>query len=352
MTTKLRDSTVLGDFLRPYIVAEVNTSHSGSTEVAKEMIRQAREAGCDCVKFQSWSAETLYSKTFYDENSIAKRMFKNFALSEAELAEVAEYSKECGIGFSSTPYSREEVDFLLEKCNAAYVKVASMDLNNYQFLDYISRSGAPIVLSTGMGDLEEIRRAVETIEKAGNRNICLLHCISIYPPKTSTINLRNILGLREEFPDYPIGFSDHSIGTEMASAAVALGACLIEKHFTLDRTKFGLDNEMATEPEEMALLVRNCHNVQIAVGDTRRTVLPAEIEQRKKMRRSIVAAKDLKASTKLTPDDLDFKRPGTGLPPERISELVGKTLVRGVDGDALIAEADISKNNTVVGTGT
>ena len=343
ITIRLRDSTMLSDFHRPYIVAEINTSHFGNMETAKVMIDLAKEAGCDCVKFQSWSAETLYSKTYYDENPIAKRMLKKFSFSEAELAEVAEYSKKCEIAFSSTPYSRAEVDFLLEKCNVPYIKVASMDLNNYLFLDYIGRSGAPIILSTGMGELEEIHRAVETIEKAGTKNICLLHCVSIYPPEASTIRLRNISGLRQEFPDYPIGFSDHSIGTEMASAAVALGACMIEKHFTLDRTKIGMDNQMAIEPEEMALLVRNCHNVQIALGDTRRIVLPAEMEQRKKMRRSIVAAKDLKAGTKLTADDLDVKRPGTGLPPEKISELDGKTLLRDIEGNTLITEADISE---------
>ena len=342
-TIRLRDSTVLSDFNRPYIVAEINTSHFGSTEMAKEMIDQAKEAGCDCVKFQSWSVETLYSKTYYNENPIAKRMFKKFAFSEAELAEVAEYSKKCGIAFSSTPYSQAEVDFLLEKCNVPYIKVASMDLNNYLFLDYIARSGAPIVLSTGMGELDEIHRAVKTIEKSGNNNICLLHCVSIYPPETSTIRLRNISGLRKEFPDYPIGFSDHSIGTEMASAAVALGACMIEKHFTLDRTKIGMDNQMATEPKEMALLVRNCHNVQIALGDTRRVVLPAEMEQRNKIRRSIIAVKDLKTGTKLTADDLDVKRPGSGLPPEKINELIGKTLLRDIEEDTLITEADISE---------
>ena len=152
------------------------------------------------------------------------------------------------------------------------------------------------------------------------------------------------MGLRQEFPDYPIGFSDHSMGTEVACAAVALGACLIEKHFTLDRTRFGMDNEMATEPEEMAQLVRNCHNVQKALGEARRTVLPAEMEQRKKMRRSIVAVKDLRAGTRLKLEHLDVKRPGTGLPPERMGDLVGKTLVRGVEGDTLIREADIRED--------
>lgn len=340
-TMKLRDATVLGDFNKPYIVAEVNTSHFGNMEIAKKMIVQAKEAGCDCVKFQSWSADSLYSQTYYAENPIAKRFVNKFAFSEAQLVEVAEYSKKCGIAFSSTPYSRQEVSFLLDKCDAPFIKVASMDLNNYPYLDFIARTGAPIVLSTGMGELEEIHRAVDTIEKAGNKKICILHCISIYPPEISTIRLKNILGLRKEFPDYPIGFSDHSIGVEMATAAVALGACLIEKHFTLDRSKIGMDNQVATEPEEMATLVRNCHNVQIALGGPERILLPAEIEQRKKMRRSIIAVKHLKAGTKLTANDLDAKRPGTGLPPEKISNLIGKTLLRDIEGDTLITEADI-----------
>jgi sialic acid synthase SpsE len=338
---KLRNSTILGDYDKPYIVAEVNTSHFGNLETAKKMITKAKEAGCDCVKFQSWSAETLYSKTYYDENPIAKRFVEKFSFSDEELTEVVEYSKNSGIAFASTPYSRAEVDFLLEKCNVPYIKVASMDLNNYPFLEYIARSGAPIVLSTGMGELEEIHRAVETIDNAGNKNICLLHCVSIYPPEVSTIRLRNISGLRKEFPDYPIGFSDHSIGTEMPSAAVALGACMIEKHFTLDRTKIGMDNQMAMEPEEMALLVENCHNVQVALGDVGRVVLPAEMEQRKRIRRSIIVTKDLKAGAKLTADDLDVKRPGTGLPPDKIGVLVGKTLLRDIERDTLMTEADI-----------
>jgi N-acetylneuraminate synthase len=329
--------------MKPYIVAEVNTSHSGRIETAKEMIDRVKEVGCSCVKFQSWSKESLYSKTYYDENPIAKRIVQKFAFSEAQLMEVAKYSKEHGIAFSSTPYSPAEVDFLVEKCDAPYIKVASMDLNNYPYLEYIASRGVPIVLATGMGTMEEIRRAVATIEDAGNHNLCLLHCISIYPPKISTIHLNNILGLRKEFPNYPVGFSDHSIGTEMATAAVAMGAAMIEKHFTLDRTKIGMDNQMATEPEEMAQLVRNCQNVHIALGNTARIVLPAEMEQRKKLRRSVIATRDLPAGTILTKADLSAKRPGTGFPPEKISELVGKVLIRDVQADTLISESDFSE---------
>ena len=170
-----------------------------------------------------------------------------------------------------------------------------------------------------------------------------MHCISIYPPETSTIRLKNIVGLSEEFPDYLIGYSDHSIGSEIPSAAIALGACVIEKHFTLDKSRIGMDNQMASEPDEMAQLVKNCKSVHLALGDTERIVLPAEQEMRLKMRRSIIASKDLKAGTKISENDLDAKRPGTGMPPEKINTLIGKTLNQDIEGNALIAETDISE---------
>lgn len=338
----LGDGAVLADFEKPYFVAELNTSHNGNLDTAKNMILRAKEAGCSCVKFQSWSQDSLYSRTFYDENPIAKRIVRSFALSESELKEAAEFCKEIGISFSSTPYSRREVDFLLEEAEAAFIKVASMDLVNYPFLKYIAEKGAPVVLSTGMSDMDEIRKAVATFEDAGNTNVCLLHCTSIYPPNLSTIRLNNILGLRQEFPNYPIGYSDHSLGIEIAAASVALGAALIEKHFTLDKAKIGMDNQMAMEPEEMAQLVRACQNVQLGLGGRERVVSDDELEQRKKMRRSIVATRDLTAGTELIAEDLDAKRPGTGLPPEQISELIGKTVARDVEKDTLILETDLS----------
>lgn len=337
-----QDAKEIGDYLIPYIVAEVNTSHSGKLDKAFEMIVKAKEAGCDCVKFQSWSAESLYSKTYYDSNPIAKRIVSKFSFSDDELLEVAKFCRESNIAFASTPYSRHEVDFLIEKCNVPYIKVASMDINNYPFLEYISKTGMAIVLSTGMAHMEEVCKAVEVIKEAGNKNLCLLHCISIYPPEISTIRLNNIIGLREEFPECPIGFSDHSIGIEIPTAAVALGAAMIEKHFTLDREKIGMDNQMATEPEEMRQMVQNCHNVHLAMGDKNRIVLNEEMEQRKKMRRSIIAAKDLRAGCTISREDLDFKRPGDGYPPEKIDELIGKVLKKDVAGDTVIVESDFS----------
>lgn len=338
----LRDNTVVGDYERPYIIAEVNSSHNGSVETAKEMVKKAKEIGCSCVKFQSWSAESLYAKSYYDSNPIAKRIVQKFSLSESELLDIANYCNSIGMSFSSTPYSRQEVDFLLDECKAPFIKIASMEINNYEYLQYIAKKGAPIILSTGMAEMDEIRKAVAAIEEAGNRQIILLHCISIYPAEPETIHLNNILGLREEFPNYPIGFSDHTLGTEVAAAATALGVAVLEKHFTLDSGKMGMDNNMAIEPDEMAKLIKDCNNVYAAMGSKERVVSEAEYAQRKKMRRSVIAVRDLVAGTKLIEADFDVKRPGDGLPPEKIQTLIGRVLKNDVKADTMILETDIA----------
>lgn len=333
---KLGDGRIISEEITPYIVAEVNTSHGGDMETAKEMIRSAKEVGCDCVKFQSWSAESLYSRTYYKQNPISQRLVKKFSLASEDQKLLAEYCRELNISFSSTPYAVNEVDFLLSECGVPYIKVASMDLNNYPFLEYIARTGTAIVLATGMADLEEIKRAVDVIEKQQNHNICLLHCISIYPPEISTIRLKNIVGLKREFPDYPIGFSDHSLGTEMDTAAIALGACLIEKHLTLDKSKIGMDNQMATEPEEFAQMIQQCRNVYIALGDEKRVVGSEEIAQREKMRRSVIVTRDMKKGETIAREDLDVKRPGIGIPPGEMMDLIGRQLKDDIEQDTLL----------------
>lgn len=336
-----RDGTEVADYGRPYVVAEVNSSHNGDAGTARRMIDAATEIGCDCVKFQSWSAKSLYSATYYAENPIAKRFVDRFSLAPETLAELATYAREKGLAFSSTPYSEEEVDFLVDTCRAPYLKIASMELDNLDFLACIGAKRVPLVLSTGMGTMEEIRRAVKTLEAAGAEQMVLLHCVSIYPTQVETINLRNICGLRKAFPHYPIGFSDHTEGDAAAVAAVALGAALIEKHLTLDHTKVGMDNGMATEPDAFAALVEKCRMVQCGMGSEQRTVYPAEMEQRKKMRRSVTFARDLPAGHVLTHADLSAKRPGTGVAPDRMGMLVGKTLVRAVQADTLLCQEDI-----------
>ncbi len=339
---QLRDSRLIGDGHSPYVIAEVNTSHFGNLDIAKEMIDKAKEADCDCVKFQSWSPESINSKSFYQENPLAARIYKKFSLDNVELKQMSDYCNEVGIGFSSTPYSKNEVDFLVNDCNVPFVKIASMELNHYDYIEYIANTGVPIVLSTGMGTMEEIRRAVEVVKSTGNKNLCVLHCVSVYPPEMHTIRLQNILGLKEAFPEYVIGFSDHSIGSEVPVAAVALGAAAIEKHMTLDKNKMGMDNQMAAEPEELSEMVRQCRNVFNALGGKERQLHESELEQRTKMRRSIVFAADLKKGAKITREDLTVKRPGTGLAPEFIVDLVGKELSRDVEMESLAQESDFN----------
>jgi len=333
----LKNGRIVGDYLSPYFIAELNTSHFGDMGIARSMIDKAKECGCDCVKFQSWSDETLYSRGHYKENPIAKRIIKKFSFGSEQLRELARYSAEVGLEFSSTPYSNEEAHFLANECNAPFIKIASMELNNTPYLSYLGSLGVPLILSTGMGTMPEIIRAVKTIESTSNTQIIILHCVSIYPVEPTAIRLQNILGLRSEFPSHPIGYSDHSIGMEIPVAAIALGACLIEKHFTLDSSKIGMDNQMAAEPDAMAKMIGACKRAHSSLGGTERILLEAEKNQIPKMRRSIVAKRNLPAGHVLTAEDLDAKRPGTGIEPCEIHSLIGKKITVDLEADEIIS---------------
>jgi sialic acid synthase SpsE len=338
-----RNGREIGDYLKPYIVAELNTSHFGDIDIARDMILQAKAAGCDCVKFQSWSAETLYCENYYKNNAIAKRIVKKFALDKAALQALSCYAAEIGIDFSSTPYSTEEARFLVEECNVPFVKIASMELDNLPYLIELGNMGVPLVLSTGMGSSAEIIRAVQTIQATGNQQLIILHCTSVYPSAPEIIRLQNIAGLRMEFPQYPIGYSDHSIGIEIPAASVAFGACLIEKHFTLDSKRIGMDNQMATEPAEMQSMVRACHKVYSAIGGASRLLCSQEQEQIPKMRRSMVSIQDLPVGTVLGPEHIEFKRPGTGVSPADYELYIGRTVRVAIEGGSIIPPEALSE---------
>ena len=329
------------DKTRPYIVAELNSSHRGKVDIAKKMIDAAKACGCDAVKFQSWTETSLYSKTYYTKNPIARRMVKGFALLPEALVELSVYCRESGIDFASTPYSRREVDLLVDACDVPYIKIASMDINNIPFLEYIAGRMVPIVLSTGMATLDEIRAAVRAIEGRGNHQICILHCVSLYPVAHEHVHLNNMRMLKAEFPECSVGYSDHTMGSEAACAATALGAVMIEKHFTLDSSMIGWDNQMATEPEQMEKLVRECRNVVVALGSYERSVTEEELAQRVKMRRSIVAAQHLPAGHVLSMEDLDAKRPGDGIPPNEVARVIGKKVKRDMEADEMLFPDDL-----------
>ncbi len=339
MSVKLNDNMVLDNYSKPYIVAEVNTSHFGDISKAKEMILTLKGLGCDCVKFQSWTADTLYSESYFKENPIAKRFFTKFSFDSVELKELSDFSRQNEISFASTPYSTEEVDFLADVCDVPFLKVASMDINNLNFLKYIAGKNKPIILSTGMSSFEEIDQAVETIENCGNSDICILHCVSIYPTAEEDINLNNILGLRERYSSYPIGFSDHTSSIEAAIASVALGAAVVEKHFTLDSSKIGMDNQMALESEDMSKLVEYCQSTHISLGSTSRRVSEKEEIQKKEMRRSLIATRKINKGDIIKQEDLSSKRPGTGIPPPKMDLLIGKVCDRDIlEGELIPSE--------------
>lgn len=339
----LRTGRDIGDYLKPYIVAELNTSHFGDIEIAKQMIEQARLVGCDCVKFQSWSAESLYCEDYYRVNKIAKRMVTKFSLSNDQLKELSSHAKVLGIDFASTPYSIDEAIFLVEECGVPFIKIASMELNNIPYLTELSNLGVPLVLSTGMGTMEEIGLAVEAIRSAGNSQLIILHCTSVYPASPNIIRLQNIATLRDAFAEYPIGYSDHSIGIEIPAASVALGACLVEKHFTLDSAKIGMDNQMATEPEEMRSMIAACHRVYEAMGGSERILSQEEQDQAFKMRRSMVAKVNLFPGDFVTDSVIEFKRPGNGIPPSSYKQHLNKRIINHVEVGAMINLGDIEQ---------
>ena len=341
MNIILNNKKVIGEDHEPYFIAEMNTSHFGDVAKAKSMIDMVKECGGDCVKFQSWSEHTLYSNDYYKENPIAKRFVKKLALSQEQLKELSEYSRSIGIDFASTPYSREEADFLINECQVPFIKVASMDINNYPYLQYLAKTKSAIILSTGMADFDEIVKAVDVLESAGAENVCVLHCVSIYPVSPELVNLNNIKKLQATFKRQPIGYSDHTLGIDVGAASVALGACVIEKHVTLDKTIIGMDNQMAIEREELQQMVTSVKNVFQSLGQTNRVVSNDELVQREKMRRSLIAGINLNPGDILTDENLGAKRPGTGISVSEWEKYLGKKVINKLDKDSLISPYDL-----------
>lgn len=337
----LNNGKVIGDGESLFFVAEVNSSHNGDLNVAKQMASKIKEIGADAIKFQSWSSKTLYSKDYYKENPISKRFFDKFSFDDNKFNEMVKYCNDIGLLFASTPYSNDEVDYLVNVAKVPFIKIASMDINNYLFLEYVAKTGSAIILSTGMSTYDEVDKAIEVLKSSGNKNLCVLHCVSLYPVEYSDINLNNILYLKKKYQDVPIGFSDHSIGYEVPAAAIALGACMIEKHFTLDKSKIGMDNQMATEPGEFRNMINACKNVYNALGLKNRVVLEAEKEQLKKMRRSIVTKCELHKGDVIKLEDIDFKRPADGISPNRYKEIIGRKLKVDKAEDAIIYDIDL-----------
>ena len=338
---------VIGNNAPCFIIGEAGVNHNGDIEIAKKMIDVAKNAGVDAVKFQTFKAENVASKyaemavyqrrnTGYEEKQLD--MIKKFELNYDDFKILKDYCDRKEIMFLSTPHSPDAIDFL-EPLIPIY-KIASGDLTNIPFLEKVARKGKPIILSTGMATLGEIEEAIWTIEKEGNREVLLLHCISSYPAKIEDINLRVIQTLKEAFK-LPVGFSDHTLSTVIPAAAVALGTCVIEKHFTLDKNMNGPDHKTSLEPDELKEMVGNIREVEKAIGDGIKKPTPEEKKIKKVARRSLVANIDILKGEIVRGEMISIKRPGYGIEPKYLKTVLGKKVKRDIRKDEVIKWRDL-----------
>ena len=335
---------VVGEKNKTFIVAEIGVNHNGDMSIVKELIDEAVNAGVDAIKFQKFNTEKLVTKNApkakYQEKTTDSKesqyeMLKRLELSAEQLHELKAYADSKGILSFATPFDMESVDFLYSLDVAAY-KVGSGDITNLPMLKKIASMKKPIILSTGMSTLGEIEDALEAIESEGNDQVLLLHCTSNYPTNEEDVNLNAMNTMKLAF-GLPVGYSDHTMGIEVSIAAVAMGAVVIEKHFTLDRNLPGPDHRASLEPKELKELVIGIRKVEKALGSFIKKPTESEIEVKNVAQKSIVASRDLKLGEIITADMLECKRPGTGIPPKLMNLVVGKKLKCDIEQDTILS---------------
>ena len=326
------------------IIAEIGVNHNGNIDTAKKMIEVAKECGADIVKFQTFNTDALtskfakmaeYQKKNMGEEKSQKDMLKSLALSYDDFRELADYCKKVGIMFLSTPFDIGSVHFLNSLQDIW--KIPSGEITNYPYLVEIAKTKKKIILSTGMCTMDEVEASLKVLKDNGATDITLLHCTTDYPAPLESVNLKAMLTLKEKF-DCPVGYSDHTKGIEVSVAAVAMGAEVIEKHFTLDRNMPGPDHKASLEPNELKELVDAVRNVEKAIGDGNKKPTESELQNRNVARKSIVALKPIKKGELLSEDNLTTKRPGNGISPMRWNEIIGTAASRDYEEDELIEE--------------
>jgi N,N'-diacetyllegionaminate synthase len=325
------------------IIAEAGVNHNGSMELAKRMVVEAKNAGADYVKFQTFIPEKLVSqyagKAEYQKKTTGGggsqlEMLKKLALTEADFVELQAYCREVGIGFISTPFDLQSIAFL-DQLHMDFWKLPSGEVTNLPYLEAIGRTKKKVVMSTGMCELDEIRDAIRVLEEAGASDLTVLHCNTEYPTPFCDVNLRAMKQMAEVLKK-PIGYSDHTIGIEVPIAAVALGAVVIEKHFTLDRTMEGPDHAASLEPGELKAMVTAIRNIEKSLGDGQKKRTESERRNCEAARKSIVAGRDIRAGEVFTEENLTVKRPGTGISPMKWHEVLGTTAKKDYVSDELI----------------
>ncbi len=315
-----------------FIIAEVGVNHNGNTSLALDLIDIASAAGADAVKFQTFSAARLvtkdaqkadYQKRTTDPGESQFEMLQKLELSDADHLVLMERCAKKNIVFLSTPFDEQSAD-MLRSINVPAFKTPSGDLTNLPYLAHIAGFGKPMIVSTGMATLAEVDAAVHTITTSGCSQLALLHCVSNYPADPATVNLRAMESMHKSF-GVPVGYSDHTNGIEISLAAVALGASIIEKHFTLDRGLPGPDHKASLEPGEIVELVRSIRSVESAIGDGRKVPTLEELSTAKAARKSVVTTRFLRAGEIIGNADIAMRRPGSGIPPAFASLVIGRT---------------------------
>ncbi len=325
------------------IIAEAGVNHNGDFSLAKRMVDEAKKAAADYIKFQTFvpqelaaagAAKAAYQKRETGPGDAQLEMLKKLALSEETFLRLKEYCDEVGIGFLSSPFDLKSIRFL-SALNMDFWKVPSGEITNLPYLEKIAETGKNVILSTGMSELDEITAAVSILEKNGSGEIIILHCNTEYPTPFGDVNLTAMKELGQIFHKQ-IGYSDHTTGIEVSIAAAALGAKVIEKHFTLDRTMAGPDHRASLEPDELTNMVDAIRNVELALGDGRKKRTASESRNVDSVRKSIVASKEIRAGELFTKDNITTKRPGNGISPMEWYEILGKTAGRDYRSDELI----------------
>jgi N,N'-diacetyllegionaminate synthase len=332
-----------------FVIAEAGVNHNGSIELAQRLVEAAAQSGADAVKFQTFHADKVISasapKAEYQKETTGNaeqqlQMVRRLEMPEGMTRAVAAHAARVGITFLSTAFDEQSVD-LVDDIGVPVFKIGSGDVTHLPLLEFIGHKRKPVILSTGMSHLEEVKSAVETLLAAGCPDLALLHCVSSYPADPHEANLRVLRTLRDTFR-VTTGFSDHCMDNEIAIAAVAMGANIVEKHITLDLNLPGPDHRASLPPEKFKSLVQSIRMVERALGDGVKRPYPGEQNVRDLARRSIVAAHTIAAGAIITREMLDFKRPGTGIPPGRWKQLVGKRAAREIAYDSLITMKDLA----------
>ena len=328
--------------MHTYIIAEAGVNHNGHLDLALKLCDAAKEAGVDCVKFQTWKTDKIVTRkaekaTYQSENTHDAEesqfdMLKKLELSYEDFRIVQEHCKQIGIDFLSTPDEEYSLAFLMNELNLPLIKIGSGEVTNIPYLRQMASYGKPIILSTGMATLAQVATAYDTLLAAGAPSVAVLHCTTNYPCPKDEVNLRAIQTMKDAFK-CKVGYSDHTMGTEIPIAAVAMGAEIIEKHFTLDRNMEGPDHKASLEPQELKYMVDCIRNIEVALGDGIKKPNASEVEISKVVLKSIVAKVPVKKGDTLTSDNITIKRAGSGIPAAHWDMIVGTKALHDFDID-------------------